>query len=222
MAHIVAVEGVPLGIDMPALIRKLKLEGKPALIRRLEKLAAAAVDVARPKAAARLSALDARDDSHLHMDGVVLTSSLMVENMAGLGRAFPYLVTEGRELSEWGLGLESRFDVVVSATLREIAPTQYLKLLEEKLLQEYGMRQLSLMSPGSLDAWPIEQQDELFRILSPVPDRLGVELLPSFMMKPEYSESGVFFETEKKYYNCRLCPQSNCRGRKAAYQGAGG
>ncbi len=220
MEQVVTVEGVPLGVDMPALIRELQLEGKPALIRRVEKLAATAVDVARPKAAARLSALEAQDENHIRMDGVVLTSQLMVHNMAGLGRAFPYLVTEGRELYEWALGLESRFDVVVSASLREIAPTQYQKLLEEKLLQEYGMRQLSLMSPGSLDAWPIEQQDELFRILSPVPDRLGVELLPSFMMKPEYSESGVLFETEKKYYNCRLCPQPNCRGRKAAYQGA--
>ena len=52
-----------------------------------------------------------------------------------------------------------------------------------------------------------------------MPERLGVELLPSFMMKPEYSESGVFFETEKKFYNCRLCPQPACRGRQAAYRG---
>ena len=75
------------------------------------------------------------------------------------------------------------------------------------------------MSPGSLAAWPIEQQGELFRLLAPVPERLGVALLPSFMMKPEYSESGVFFETEKKFYNCRLCPQPACRGRQAAYRG---
>lgn len=219
MAQIVSVAGVPLGLDMPALVKELKLEGKTALIRRLERLAAAAVDVARPKAAARLSALNALDADRMRMDHVILTSPLMVQHMAGLGRAFPYLVTEGRELHEWALGLESRFDVVVSAFLREIAPAQYLKLLEEKLLQEYGMRQLSLMSPGSLAAWPIEQQGELFRLLAPVPERLGVALLPSFMMKPEYSESGVFFETEKKFYNCRLCPQPACRDRQAAYRG---
>lgn len=61
MAQIVSVAGVPLGLDMPALVKELKLEGKTALIRRLERLAAAAVDVARPKAAARLSALKALD-----------------------------------------------------------------------------------------------------------------------------------------------------------------
>ena len=213
MEQVVSVAGVPLGLDMQALVTELKLGGKTVLIRRLEKLAAAAVDVAR------LSALKALDAGHMRMDHVILTSPLMVQNMAGLGRAFPYLVTEGRELHEWALGLESRFDVVVSAFLREIAPAQYLKLLEEKLLQEYGMRQLSLMSPGSLVAWPIEQQGELFRLLAPVPEMLGVALLPSFMMKPEYSESGVFFETEKKFYNCRLCPQPACRGHQAAYRG---
>ena len=116
MAQIVSVAGVPLGLDMQALVTELKLGGKTVLIRRLEKLAAAAVDVAR------LSALKALDAGHMRMDHVILTSPLMVQHMAGLGRAFFYLVTEGREFHEWALGLESRFDVVVSAFLWEIAP----------------------------------------------------------------------------------------------------
>ena len=93
MEQVVSVAGVPLGLDMQALVTELKLGGKTVLIRRLEKLAAAAVDVARPKAAARLSALKALDAGHMRMDHVILTSPLMVQNMAGLGRAFPYLVS---------------------------------------------------------------------------------------------------------------------------------
>ena len=53
---------------MQALVTELKLGGKTVLIRCLEKLAAAAVDVARPKAAARLSALKALDAGHMRMD----------------------------------------------------------------------------------------------------------------------------------------------------------
>ena len=47
----------------------------------MERLAAAAVDVARPKAAARLSALKALDADRMRMDHVILTSPLMVQHM---------------------------------------------------------------------------------------------------------------------------------------------
>ena len=74
------------------------------------------------------------------------------------------------------------------------------------------------MSPGSLALWPIEQQAELFELMAPVPDELQLTLSSAFLMKPEYSVSGIFFETEQKYYNCRLCSQANCRNRKVACQ----
>lgn len=216
----VVVESLPLSFDLPALGKSLRIDAKPAFMKRLEKLARETAELARPKGVARLSPLAVVDEERTKIGDVIFTSTLMVKNMGQLARAFPYLVTEGTELAAWSETLGSAFDQMLSSALRERAVLQYRDYLEEKLLEQYGIRQLSDMSPGSLAIWPIEQQEELFRLMAPVPDELQLQLTPAFMMIPEYSISGIFFETEKKYYNCQLCPRENCRNRKVACEEA--
>ena len=87
-------------------------------------------------------------------------------------------------------------------------------LLERTLLERYGIAQVSAMNPGSLKVWSLEEQVPLFELLAPLPEKLGVTLLPSLMMRPEYSVSGVFFQTDSKFYNCQLCPKKECPNRR--------
>ncbi len=216
----VVVENLPLSFDLPALGKSLHIDAKPAFMKRLEKLAREAAALARPKGVARLSPLVVVDEEHTKIGDVTFTSALMVKNMGQLARAFPYLVTEGTELAAWSEALGSTFDQMLSTALREKTVLQYRDHLEVKVLERYGIKQISDMSPGSLAIWPIEQQMELFQLMAPIPDELQLQLTSSFLMIPEYSISGIFFETEKKYYNCQLCPRENCRNRKVAYQEA--
>lgn len=220
MQETVVVEGLPLSFDLPALGKGLRIDAKPAFMKRLEKLAGEAAVLARPKGVARLSPLSVVDEEHTRVGDVIFTSTLMVKNMGQLARAFPYLVTEGPELAAWSEALGSSFDQMLSTALRERTVLQYRDCLEEKILEQYGIKQISDMSPGSLAIWPIEQQAELFQLMAPIPDELHMQLTSTFMMVPEYSISGIFFETEKKYYNCQLCPRENCRNRKVACQEA--
>ncbi len=216
---VVRVEGVPVAFDMEVLARKLRIRpGQTAALNKLGKLAEEARRLAKPQAAAVLCGVRVLSDAELEVGGVTLASPLLRKNMGELGRVFPFLATEGRELAEWSASLDSALDQVFSCELREAAVKQYERLLEHKLLEVYGIKQLSAMNPGSLDVWPVTQQEQLFRILNPIPEQFGVELLPSFMMKPEYSLSGIFFQTDTKYYNCRLCPRLDCPNRKAAYK----
>ena len=83
----------------------------------------------------------------MEVDGVTMTSTLLPEKMAGLGRVFTFLATEGVELLEWAETLESNLDLVFAGRLREAVCKQYQALLEKKigrkrtvaLLEENGM-----------------------------------------------------------------------------------
>ncbi len=218
---VVLVEGAPVVFDLEALARKLRIRpGQAAAMNKLDKLAEEARALARPRAAAVLCGVRPLSDDELEVGGVPLSSPLLRKNMGELGRVFPFLATEGTELADWSASLDSALDQIFSCELREAVVKQYEKLLENTLLDVYGIKQLSAMNPGSLEVWPVTQQEHLFRILNPIPEQFGVELLPSFMMKPEYSLSGIFFQTDTKYYNCRLCPRPDCPNRKAAYKPA--
>ena len=170
--------------------------------------------VARPKAVARLCGLTILDEEKVQVGEVIFSSPLLRQKMDGLGRAFPYLASEGMELADWSLSLSSSLEQVFVSALREVAVQQAEKLLERTLLERYGIAQVSAMNPGSLKVWSLEEQVPLFELLAPLPEKLGVTLLPSLMMRPEYSVSGVFFQTDSKFYNCQLCPKKECPNRK--------
>lgn len=212
----IVIENVPLSFDLQALGKRLRIqEGQTAIMKRLEKLAGQALEVASPRAVAMLKALEVVDEEHVRVGGVSFTSALVREKMGERGRVFPYLATEGTEMARWGQSLDSSLDLVFAGALRQAAVKQYETLLEERVTEQFGMEQVSSMNPGSLRAWPLTQQEQLFQVLSPFPDKLGVTLLPTHLMEPAYSVSGIFFQTDTKYYNCQLCPRENCPNRKA-------
>lgn len=212
----ILIEQVPPVFDLEAIGRKLRIRpGQAKTFDRLAKLAQEAENIARPKAAAKLCGLSFLDNERLQVEGVTFTSPLLHEKMGKLGRAFPYLSTEGVELAEWALSLSSSLDQIFANALREAAVKQYEDLLEQKVVEQFGIEQVSAMNPGSLVVWPITEQGPLFELLAPLPEKLGVSLLPTFLMQPQYSVSGVFFQTDTKYYNCQLCPRDACPNRKA-------
>ncbi len=216
---IIFVEGAPVDFDLPAISRKLRLQpgtGEAAeTLERLGLLAEQAAAVARPRAAARLCAVSTSGDDQVLVAGVSFTSTLLHEKLAERGRAFPYLATEGVELADWHRSLSSSLDQRIAPALREAAVKRVEEQVERAIMERYGIRQVSAMNPGSLALWPIAQQAPLFQLLAPLPERLSVGLLPSLMMEPAYSISGIFFQTDTKYYNCQLCPRPACPNRKA-------
>ncbi len=211
-----AVNQAPVSFDLEALSRKLCIQASQTkVLDRLAKLAKEAETVAQPKAAARLCGLTVLQDDQVQVGDVTFVSPLLRQNMGELGRVFPYMATEGEELADWCLSHSSSADRIFANAVREAAVKQHEALLEKKVMDQYGIEQLSAMNPGSLAIWPITQQVPLFQLLAPLPEKLGVTLLPSLMMKPEYTVSGIFFQTGTKFFNCQLCPREDCPNRKA-------
>ncbi len=210
------LERIPVQFDAQTIGNELARRGVPGFpLARLQEMIAGAAEVVHPRAGFRLCGLTAEADDTVHMDGVTLTSTLVYEKLSPLGRAFPYLATEGRELAAWAAVFEGD-EHIAAGLIRETAVKQYEAYIERSITERYGIRQVSSLKPGSLALWPLPQQEHLFRLLAPLPEELGVDLLrPKLLMDPLYSLAGIFFQTETKFHNCQLCPQPDCPNRKA-------
>jgi hypothetical protein len=53
-----------------------------------------------------------------------------------------------------------------------------------------------------------------------LPEKIGVRLLPSFLMTPGKCVSGVYFESGVKFHSCQLCPNQGCPARQGPFQAA--
>jgi hypothetical protein len=189
--------------------------------RHLRKLAGSllneALDVARPKAAYRVSQIQVEECDELdrvEIGPVVLEDRILTKNLKGLGRVFPFLCTEGPELADWSSTLNPR-DKMAVFIIRYLALKEAERRLEERLTSLFDLNSLSAMSPGVLTAWPISGQKELFELLRPLPESLKVSLKgESFWMSPDVSSSGLYFESAIGFHNCRLCPLDTCPLRR--------
>ncbi len=212
------IDDVRVKYDLEKMAEKLRLRSSAKAEASLKRLAGEAEAIARPRAAFKLCAMKFGRGDEILVDDLVFTSSLFKTNFAGLGRVFPYLATEGPELAEWGRA-RSDLDRIFANALQHEAMSQARTRLENFILEKFGLPQISAMNPGSLLIWPITQQTPLFKLLSPLDEKIQVTLLPSFMMKPEHTVSGLFFQTDTKFHNCQLCPREDCPNRRAPYSG---
>ena len=89
--------------------------------------------------------------------------------------------------------------------------------MRKQIRGRYLLKKTALMTPGSLEDWPIQEQKPLFSILGDVEKAVGVRVTESLMMIPAHSVSGIFFPTEVSFESCQLCPRENCPGRRAPY-----
>lgn len=203
--------------NVDALLQKLHCENAKPARAKMAKLVEQATALARPRAIAMLAPVDTDSlaASQIRIGNTVFSSELMRDKVGGLGRAFPFLATEGPELAAWGEALPSETDRYLARAIREAAVKGAQLALEQIIASRFGIPILSCMNPGSIAQWPIEEQAILFDLLGEYATRLGVLLLPSMLMDPAFSVSGIYFQTDKKYYNCQLCPREGCPNRRA-------
>ena len=123
-----------------------------------------------------------------------------------------------------GMGIEERvhdcddlLEQYYLDTIGNMALIKAQKYLKGLLRAQFGLDQISYMSPGSLEDWPIEQQRPLFSLFGDVEASIGVKLNKSLLMIPRKSVSGVYFPSDVSFYSCQLCPRERCEGRKAPY-----
>jgi len=161
--------------------------------------------------------VEERCDDGVVIDGVHLKSRVLRKHLESVERVFPYVVTIGPALEERAGQMT---DLLTKYYLDAIGNTALInarKSLAQTLRSRFALNNISFMSPGSLEDWPLDQQKPLFSFMDGVARVIGVTLTENCVMIPRKSVSGIYFPTETTFYNCQLCPRKNCVGRKAAY-----
>jgi hypothetical protein len=216
MSHVV-LDDIAFKVNTDRLFKRIRIDRDSEYGDQVLALAEQANEIGRPKVVYTLSYIDSKQEDHVVVDGVKLTSRVMRVNFADIHRVFPYAATCGRELYEWAEGLEDILEQFWAGAIMEMALATALECFHAHLEDRYHLGKVKSMNPGSLEDWPIQQQKELFSILGDVRDSIGIELTDSCLMIPIKSTSGIVFQTESNFESCQLCPRKNCPNRRAKY-----
>jgi len=212
------LDSIPVILDPEEVLRRLRIRKlSKGIEETVQELIEIVRPVAKPKAIYEVSYVDNKDGDSLSIGGVRFTSRVLRVNLDKVGRVFPYVVTCGRELDEITVPSSDFMKCYYLDTIKEIVLRSASNYLKDYLKRNYAISQLSSMSPGALEDWPITQQRELFSIFGNVEQLIGVGLTEALYMVPLKSVSGIYFPTRIEFVSCQLCPREVCEGRKAPY-----
>jgi hypothetical protein len=219
MTESIILKDFQVQYDDQELLGHFRIKSGTRAEKQFKEVLATAKSLAQPKAAVLVMSPEILDEEHVRFGEIVFKSNLMCRQLTGLTMAFPHVATCGQELAEWTASLKG-LEQFMADELMLMALRQGVQQLEDYLAQRFNLPMVSAMNPGSLPKeWPIKEQSPLFKLIGHLAQQIGVFLLPSLLMNPGKSVSGVYFETAKKYHNCQLCTKDNCPSRKDEYQG---
>lgn len=215
--EIVLRTDIPFRIDPAAVARDLEAEGNAVSVETLERLAAEARSVGRPKILIRPAAVSGVEENAVRLGEYRFSSRAMAVHFAEASRVFPYLATAGTELADW---VESLPDSARTAgdRMAEAALGAALSAVETEVRDRFGIDGLARVHPGSLVDWDLSEQRILFDFLGDTRGRIGVRLDGNLWMHPPKSGSGIVFPDRTGFVVCRLCPVSGCRLRRADFE----
>ncbi len=210
-------DNIPFDIDLEGLCKKVHAEPGSKYEEEIHKLAEEAGPCIRPKAMFDIAYIEDRSADTVAMNGICFSSRILNINLSKVERVFPFVATCGKDVENYVPAVDDMLLSYYLDEIKESALSAAADYVLQYLKKNYGLEETGIMSPGSLEDWPIQQQEQLFSLLGDVNEAIGVELTESFLMIPTKSISGILFQSESSFKSCQLCPRENCRGRRAAY-----
>lgn len=214
----VVLDTIPFQLDIPKLLKALRVREGTANEASLLHLAEEAQLTARPKAMLRLVFIAEKNSEFVMLDGRRLNSRILKINLDSVERAFPFIATCGVEIEDWSNSFSDLLLCYWADTIKELALRSATDFMINYLQKTYHTGPTSAMHPGSLDDWPLSAQPEVFALLGDPQESIGVRLTESFLMHPVKSVSGIRFQTERSFQSCQLCPRERCPSRSAPYE----
>jgi hypothetical protein len=211
------LDAIPFEPDLPGLLTHLHIKPSSTSAAELEQMLETAFRVARPRAVYLAAYINSRGEDWVDIEGMRFTSRVLSVNLEPVHRVFPYLITCGPELQEWGESFDDMLQGFWAEAIKESALFCAGRALEEDMQARYQIGRIASMNPGSLTDWPIQQQRVLFDLLGERSRQVGVRLSDSLLMIPTKSVSGIHFPTEVSFASCQLCPRDNCPNRRAPF-----
>lgn len=219
MTQTVALTNIAFDLSIEELMQRARLLPDTDEAEEFAEWVNRARKIARPKALYKECYLESKGEERVTIEGVAFASRTLRKNLDQVERAFPFVVTCGRELDELSPPAGDFLQAFWWDTIKFAVLGCAGNHLSEHLTRKFALGKTSSMSPGAGDAtvWPIQQQRELFALLGDVKERIGVELTDSCLMVPLKSVSGIRFPTEVDFQSCQVCHRENCPSRRAPF-----
>ena len=214
------IDLIPVRLEAEEIARHLRLRPERTGTSILGELIGLAGPLIKLRAVYDVAYVGAKDAEGVEVAGVHFQSQVLRENLDGVQKVFPYIMTIGGELEQRA---SSSGDLLKQYYLEEMANLvldQGAVWLVETLQARWGIPLLSNMSPGSLEDWPITEQGKLFSLFGDTEKAIGVRLTDHFLMIPRKSISGILFPSEEGFTACQLCPRETCPSRRAPHDEA--
>ena len=211
------LDHMPIRVTLDDVLKRLRMPRERSEIGRVGELIDAAQGLINLRAIYDVSYIDHKNEDVVQIGGVRFRSRVLRVNLDRVERVFPYIITIGKALEEKAASLDDIMEQYCLEVIGDVSLGAGRVYLEEHLQETYRPGQLSRMSPGSLEDWPITEQRQLFSLLPDAGGAIQVTLTESLLMVPRKSISGIYFPTEVDFHSCQLCPRANCVGRKAPY-----
>jgi len=214
------LDNIGFQLELDPLLSRLHITKESSYANELARIIVDAQVIAKPKAVYRIVFIDSKGDDYVVVDGIMLDSRVLRINLEQANRVFPYVATCGTELEDWSRSFD---DILISYwvdMIKEMALRTAIHALDKHLQDQFRPGRISIMNPGSLEDWPLQEQRKLFALLGNLTDVIGVQLTESLVMTPIKSVSGIRFPTEVNFESCQLCPRINCSERRALYDEA--
>ncbi len=164
-----------------------------------------------PKAVIRWANVDRVEGDATTIEGVTFRSRVVADKLRNTPRVFLSVVTAGEGLEQSGEFADDPFLNTYDGALLFHATGYMIRYMKEK----FGFDGSSMLNPGSLPDWPIENNFPLFDMIGHV-EEIGVSLNASGYIKPWNSGSHIHFSGDG-YQNCSLCRNYDCVGRRAPF-----
>lgn len=203
--------------SIPDLLKELRLQADSSDARDVHDLVAESRKVARPRGVSRVVQIEGRSAESITAGREVLRSRVLQVNTQNTQRIFVFAATCGSELAEWAQAHEDPVHHFTALSIAEKALKAMVKTVEQDLQNTFDTGPLSCMLPGSLQDWPIQEQDIIFRLLGEGPRNIGLRLTDSKLMIPAHSVAGLLYASAEDFVSCQLCPLSGCTHRKRVY-----
>ncbi|MDY7010870.1 MAG: vitamin B12 dependent methionine synthase, partial [Planctomycetota bacterium] len=191
----IILDNIPFEINTEDLLRRMRVAADSADAATIERMVEDAVALGRPKGIYGTAYIESRSDETVVIDGVTFASRVLRVNLDKPERVFPFLATCGAELQAWSEGFSDMLEYYWADVIKEMALRTASKAIIEHLKAHNNPGKMSSMSPGSLEDWPITEQEPMFNLLGSAAESIGVRLTDSFLMIPNKSLSGINFPT---------------------------
>ena len=157
----------------------------------------------------------------VHSSGSIRCGSKIARQILGSEYFALFITTAGNSFDAWIKSKASDGDVLAEylcSSIGSVIADKVADIIQEDIMTSAlseGRGITNRYSPGYC-SWNIREQRGIFDLLPS--EKIGVELMPSFLMKPIKSVSGIIGIGKGKVpgpYMCDLCNMTNCLVKRA-------